>query len=96
MRIKLNFCLREIRTIIGIHHLTIILLGMTLRQEEGFRDPASLIDRGKIELGVHPILAFGGKDKPTAILAPVMVAIALIAVHFFEFTSRTSLQIHQP
>ena len=69
---------------------------MTLRQEEGFRDPASLIDRGKIELGVHPILALGGKDKPTAILAPVMEAIALIAVHFFEFTRRTSLQIHQP
>lgn len=58
MSIKFHFHFREIRDIIGVHHLTIEFPWVALWQEEWFCDIALLIDGGKEKLGIHAILTF--------------------------------------
>ena len=55
-----------------------------------------VIDAGEVGLGVHTVFPFGGEDKPSAVPAPVMIALALIAVHLFHLPALACLQIHQP
>ena len=81
MGIQLHLRFREVGTVVGIHHLQIILARLTLGQEEWLRHPSLVIDTGEIEFSIHTVFALTTKHKPTAVLAPVVEALTLLAVH---------------
>jgi hypothetical protein len=76
--IQTDFRLRKVRTVVGIHHLPVILARVALGQEERFGCASFIVNLGHIEFGVHAVVAFRTEHKPSAVTAPVVEALALL------------------
>ena len=67
---------------------------MLLRQTEGFMGLAILIHIAEIRLAIKTVVALRGKDKPSAVTAPRVVGVALVAVYYLQGIYATSPEIH--
>ena len=73
---------------------TIIVEGwFLLRQYERLVSLALAVYVAEVRLAVKTIIAFAGKDKPSAGMRPAVIGIALVAVHDAEAVCLTRLQV---
>ena len=91
--IEFYFRLRKVGRIEGIDALLVVFLRIALRQHEGLGEMPLIIDASQIQTTVIAIIPTAGKDYPTRVRRPVMIAIRLGAINLRQFTSLTRLQV---
>lgn len=86
----------EVGHVIGVDRSVVIGCRIGLWQHEWFTRMAVLVEMGQIQASVEPVVPAAAEYEPAGIVAPVMEALRVVAIHLTDWAAFACHEIKEP